>query len=567
MPITPTDISWIAENFKWLFEQFGQEAFLQNELVTTSQAYFPYKLKIDDNYPLEALKKMVCTSMQIDSTKVNLEVVMNEDPYTAPYAVGYYDEILDFHGGEITYQITLNLMPRSDKDSILYALAHSLTYIKLLGENRISAAENDYNYLTDLCLLFWGFGIIGANQAFLIQKGYFEENPGMVYTTVSRSGYLPVEMWAYALSRYCQLTEIDVDSLFPFLSSEMQQQIKESEQLIDKDDNGWKRDKLTVKEIPTNPLGQNLLPAAVQQKFNILNQAILNQSFAQAWLDRARLYRSYGLIYPALKDLHHLIETDQLRDQAHLEKAQIALGMGLWQETLRELVELTPEARAWPETLYVESSYYWITGKEEEAESLLKQTLIHMPRHAQANWSMGTLLFWRKEWDAALAHFNAAIQEDPLQPLFWTHRAKIHLLKHDLQAASHDIHTALGLNKTLAEPYIGRGVLRRKEKRYDAALKDFETALRLDYNNTYATWHQSVIKYMVTEELWIPVGVFETLEDAFPYRQQLNERGIKHRFRDPEHTNLTASTDYNKWLYVREDRMEEAMDILTEGWW
>ena len=164
-------------------------------------------------------------------------------------------------------------------------------------------------------------------------------------------------------------------------------------------------------------------------------------------------------------------------------------------------------------------------------------------------------------------HFQIAIKRNPLKPYFWVHLAMVHLWEANAQAASEALHTALGLDKNNAQAYIGRGILRRKEKRYAAAMQDFDTALRLAYYYTEAEWHKRVTEQLMAEELWIAIGNFDTLEEAFPTRQQLQARGIKHRFRDQETVNLTASTNISKWLYVREDRVEEAMDLLTDGFW
>lgn len=567
MPITPTDRLWIDDKLRWLFEQFGYETFFKNDWVRTALEYFPYKLKMDDAYPLQVLMEKICMRMQIDSGQVNLRVLMNPDSHGIPFAVGYYDEVLDFESGKVSYQIILHLMPRSDKESILYALAHSLTYIKLLGENRISAADQDYNYLTDLCMLFWGFGIIGANQAFTIQKGYFAENPGMSFTTVNRNGYLPVEMWAYALSLCSKLKGIPTSGFLSFLNKEVKQQLKASDNWFSRHPLPYSGEDFQAEGIPADDLGRKLLPEATQRKFQLLDQAIENEAFPQVWLDRARLNKRYGLLSPALRDLAHLRERGQLKDHVQLEKAQIAIDLGLWQEAYDQLNSLSAEANAWTASIYLKASFYWLTHQMEEAEAMLNQVLAREPKHAKANWSKGSICFWQKEKEKALEHFDIAIQKDPLQALFWTYRAKIHILKGDLKKALEDIHTAMGLQPSLAEAYVGRGVIRRKQKRFDAALSDFKTALRLDYDNKYASWHQSIIPYLITEEIWIPVGSFETLEDAYDYRMQLRALGIKHRFGDEPMLNMTASTHIGKWLYVREDRVEEAMDILTEGWW
>ena len=567
MPITPADKTWIEDNFKWLFEQFGHASFLRNEIATTALDYFPYKIKMDDHRPLEVLTQKMCANMDIDSESVYLEIIINEEQHLLPYAIGSYYENIDFEGGELSFQIVLQLTPLSNKESIIYALAHSLAYIKLLGENRISAAEDDYNYLTDLSILFWGFGILGANQAFLIQKGFFDGNPYMPFTMVNRGAYLPVEMWAYGLALYAKLKAIEPKTLLPYMAKEVKREFKKFIKDLRKEDFESKLQEWESPGVPADPVARNLLPQEVQQQFQVLDQAIEQDAFPQAWLDRARLNKRFGLRGPALQDLHYLIKKGQLREQAHLEKAKIALDLDLYQDAYAQLEALSPEARNWPESLYTFSTFYWNTDNRDKAAALLDQVLMQVPTHAEANWSKGMTHFWGKDYEKALEHLNQAIKTDPLKPFFWVHRAKIHVLNKNWQAASEDIHTALGLDKSLAEAYTGRGVLRRKEKRHEAAIQDFETAQRLEPHRHYAQWHKSVSEQLMEEEIWILVGEFDTMEDAFPYRLQLQELGIKHRFRDPLKGNMPANTDGGKWLYVRDEKVEEAMDILTEGWW
>lgn len=567
MPITPTDRTWIEDNLKWLFEQFGHEAFLRNELVKDAHEYFPYKLKEGETRPLEVLAAKMCGEMNISFEEVRLDIFFRENHNGGSFALGYYQNLIDLKDGKTTPAIMLNLSPISNKAGIIATLAHELAHIKLLGENRISAAEADHEYLTDLCTLFWGFGLLEANQAFSTQTDYHPDSPSISVSSVSKSGYLPLEMWAYALALYCHLKEIAGADLLPYLSREMQVQFAASLQWIHQQGSPLDMHMLNRPGIVPDPRGRNLLPADVQQKLQILDQAILNKSFPQAWLDRARLNKRYGLLSPTLQDLHHLLQTNQLRDEALLLRADIALEMGALEAAGEDLEKLSPQARKWPESIYMDALYHWHLQDHEHAEALLKQCLAQDANHAKANWAFGVSLFMRKELDKALQHFNLAIQRNPLKPHFWTDRAKVHLWNGDTKAALADLHTALGIDKNQAEAYVGRGILRRKEKRFEAAIQDFDTALRLSYYYTAADWHKRVTEQLMTEDIWIAVGNFDTLEEAFPIRQQMLERGIKHRFGDQQTVNMTASTYISKWLYVRDDRVEEAMDILTEGWW
>ncbi len=567
MPITPEDKKWIETNMLWLFEQFGHAPFMRNELVKVAHEYFPFKLKEDDTRPLEVLIEKMCQDMDIPVEKVRFDIFFSDNQNGGTYALGYYLKDFDLISGESFYQILLNLSPLSNKAGILATLSHELAHIKLLGENRVLASEEDHEHLTDLCTLFWGYGLIGANQAFSSETDYHPDAPGFSYSAIRRSGYLPLEMWAYALALYCSLKDIHPEEVRPFLSKEMQIQFAQNVQILAEQPLAAAWSHLNRQGISPDPLERNLLQEADKLQFQLLDQAIHNNAFPQAWLDRARLNREHGLLGPALQDVHQLMQRGQLRDEALLERAQIALDLGKADQVIEDLELMSPKARQWPESLYMAAFYHWHIQDMESAENYLRQVLASRPTHPKANWSMAVIFFWKKDFKSAHAHFQIAIQHNPRNPLFWIDRAKLYMLEGNLKRASEDLHTALGMNTALAEAYVGRGILRRKEKRYEAALQDFDTALGLWYSYEDAEWHKRVTEQLMTEELWIAVGNFETLEEAYPIRQQMQELGIKHRFRDQEVVNLTASTYISKWLYVRDEYVEEAMDVLTNGWW
>ena len=111
-------------------------------------------------------------------------------------------------------------------------------------------------------------------------------------------------------------------------------------------------------------------------------------SLRHGWIGHASNQR-YGLYAPALRDLHQLLQTGKLRDEALLERAQVAMDLHQYEASINELEKLSPAAKKWPESLYLRSYYHWYQQEIETAEQLLDQCLAIDPQHASSHWSKG----------------------------------------------------------------------------------------------------------------------------------------------------------------------------------
>jgi hypothetical protein len=96
-------------------------------------------------------------------------------------------------------------------------IAHELCHVRLLGENRITAARKDHERLTDLLTIYLGFGIFTTNAALSFSedaRGWSIQPRGDMSERIingarndgySRLGYLNEAEFGYALACYCRL--------------------------------------------------------------------------------------------------------------------------------------------------------------------------------------------------------------------------------------------------------------------------------------------------------------------------------------------------------------------------
>ena len=86
-----------------------------------------------------------------------------------------------------------------DPLKLVAVLAHELCHVILLRPGLVGREEPDMEPLTDLATVFLGFGVFSANAAFQFSQFTNNESQGW---SVQRSGYLPEQLFAYALARF-----------------------------------------------------------------------------------------------------------------------------------------------------------------------------------------------------------------------------------------------------------------------------------------------------------------------------------------------------------------------------
>ena len=93
------------------------------------------------------------------------------------------------------YEISLVRSKLAHPENMVATLAHELSHIKLLGENRL---ETNDEKLTDLVAVFFGLGIFNANAAFQTFRKIGSHG-------WRKMGYLSQMEWGYAMSLFAHI--------------------------------------------------------------------------------------------------------------------------------------------------------------------------------------------------------------------------------------------------------------------------------------------------------------------------------------------------------------------------
>jgi tetratricopeptide (TPR) repeat protein len=188
----------------WLIRQFGRKRLIESETILPLAEHFPAKYDASRD-AVRALFDQVCEYIGIDGQKV--ELAYYSEGSGRHYGLGYglngtsaglYDERED---RTIIWLETSNV---NDPMSVVATFAHELCHMHLLGGKRVGRDELDHEPLTDLAVIFFGFGVFAANSSFS-SRSYRVGN--MEFNSMKRQGYLPPPVLGYGLALYAALRE------------------------------------------------------------------------------------------------------------------------------------------------------------------------------------------------------------------------------------------------------------------------------------------------------------------------------------------------------------------------
>ncbi len=158
---------------------------------------------------VEKLVHRVCAYMQIDPTRIKLEVFPDEAAELRENSLwsintnrpaGIYfghESVMDEDGKAI---IALKSSVLKDPIVLVATVAHELGHLILLGDGHLDRNTPDHEPMTDLLTVFLGLGIFSANSAARFQ--HHDHGGGWHSWSMQRLGYLPQEVYGYALAKF-----------------------------------------------------------------------------------------------------------------------------------------------------------------------------------------------------------------------------------------------------------------------------------------------------------------------------------------------------------------------------
>jgi hypothetical protein len=203
-PIDPELKQWIETRMAWLAREFGIEQLWDAEVILPTEQYFPDRLD-GSEHSLRQLLDQVCKYMRVPSDRVTLRLY-SEDRHVdlAPGFVIQSDKggSAGMYSADTKEIISIETSGNPDPMSLVATMAHELAHVHLLGDERLSAEEEDHEHVTDLTTVFFGMGIFNANTT--VQSEQWSSGGWSGWQT-STQGYLDEPSFAYAHALFAWL--------------------------------------------------------------------------------------------------------------------------------------------------------------------------------------------------------------------------------------------------------------------------------------------------------------------------------------------------------------------------
>jgi hypothetical protein len=158
---------------------------------------------------VERLVHRVCEYMQIDPTRIKLEIFPDEAEelrenslwsiHTNRPAGIYFghESVLDEDGKAV---IALKSSILKDPIVLVATIAHELGHLILIGDGHLDRTTPDHEPMTDLLTVFLGLGIFTSNSAARFK--HHDHGGGWHSWSMRRLGYLTQEIYGYALAKF-----------------------------------------------------------------------------------------------------------------------------------------------------------------------------------------------------------------------------------------------------------------------------------------------------------------------------------------------------------------------------
>ena len=215
LPVSDEERRWVDDGFRRLEKLLGRIRLLEAKVVLPTAEDFPDPY---DATPASAemLFCRVCTYMQVDRSSIELEVFTDETEQLseilphwrsdgATRAAGMYAPNTKNDGDDEKrcrqecMVVAIRSTQLKDPMSLVATVAHELGHVILLGGGLLNRNTPDHEPMTDLLTVFLGLGIFTANSAVRFKQYQEDRRQGW---SMQRLGYLPEEVYGYALARF-----------------------------------------------------------------------------------------------------------------------------------------------------------------------------------------------------------------------------------------------------------------------------------------------------------------------------------------------------------------------------
>jgi catechol 2,3-dioxygenase-like lactoylglutathione lyase family enzyme len=229
-PITTDDKLWLEESLQWYETLLGSNFLRKQQTFLPTRKYFDISYKGTEEDAIFIMEK-VSEYMDIDSSKIEVgfysepdqlelgEGIMTMHSDDSEITAGRY---LQYDDG--TKEILIEQKQLNNPTSLIATLAHELCHVKLLGEELIE--END-EYLTDLAVLVYGFGIFNANTS-IVKMDTWSGSSHSGWKMTGGAGYLHYKIHAFALALFANYQGTKSPDWVSYLESDIANYFRKS---------------------------------------------------------------------------------------------------------------------------------------------------------------------------------------------------------------------------------------------------------------------------------------------------------------------------------------------------
>jgi hypothetical protein len=208
LPVVDEERFWVDEGFVRLEAMLGRKRLLEAKVVLPDGKHFPNAFERNET-SVKTLIHRICEYTPIDRTRIKLEI-FPEEAYELrenslwsiqthrPAGIYFgHESVMEEDGGVV---IALKSSVLKDPMVLVATIAHELGHLILLGDGHIDRDTPDHEPMTDLLTVFLGLGIFTANSAARFKQR--DHGGGWHSWSMRRLGYLPQEVYGYALARF-----------------------------------------------------------------------------------------------------------------------------------------------------------------------------------------------------------------------------------------------------------------------------------------------------------------------------------------------------------------------------
>lgn len=212
LPVSDEERQWVDDGFRRLEKLLGRRRMIEAQVILPTAECFPdpYDKTTDS---AELLFRRVCSYMCVDRRQIDLHIFPDETEELRailPYWHGNSSGCAGFYthdtagrrsgaGDEPRMLVALRSTQLQDPLSLVATMAHELGHVILLGGGLMNPETPDHEPMTDLLTVFLGLGIFNANSAARFQQRQEERRYSW---SMQRLGYLPEEVYGYALAKF-----------------------------------------------------------------------------------------------------------------------------------------------------------------------------------------------------------------------------------------------------------------------------------------------------------------------------------------------------------------------------